>query len=127
MELVNDLYKIKTTASISKETLESLLQLLAPFAPHITEELWQQFGHTESIHRSDWPTWDEKYLQSATMTIAVQVNGKLRSEVVVPTDAKEETVLQAAQSDQKVKAQIAGKQIVKTIYVPGKIANLVVK
>ena len=132
MEAVNDLYKVKDTDNYAngdewRFTLESLLQLLAPFAPHITEELWQQLGHDQSIHISEWPKYDEQYLVSDTVVVAIQVNGKLRGDVTLPKDTDEAAVVEAAKNNDKVKAHTDGKQIVKTIYVPGKILNLVVK
>jgi leucyl-tRNA synthetase len=132
MEAVNDLYKVKNQDNFAsgtewRFTLESLLQLLAPFAPHITEELWQQLGHDQSIHQSVWPKFDEKYLVSDTMTIAVQVNGKLRAELSLSTHTDEAAIMNAARSNEKVAAHTDGKEIVKSVYVPGKILNLVVK
>ncbi len=131
MECINQLYKLKeqdefTSLDTWRFSIESLLQLLAPFAPHIAEELWQQIGHEESIHTSVWPAYDEQYLVSDSMTIAVQVNGKLRGEIEVSTDASEATVVQAAQDDPKVATYLAGQTIRKTIYVPRKIVNFVI-
>jgi leucyl-tRNA synthetase len=132
MEAVNDLYKVKeqdhfANAQEWQFALESLLQLLAPFAPHVTEELWQQLGHNSSIHTSEWPKYDEQYLVSDTMTIAVQVNGKLRGELELHVDTDEAGIVEAAKANDKVKAYIDGKEVVKTIYVPGKILNIVIK
>ena len=130
MELVNDLYRIKAednyVATDWQWALETLLQLLAPFAPHIAEELWQQLGHKESIHLSKWPVHDEKYLVQDTITIVIQVNGRLRGEVQVASDAGEETVVAAAKANEKVAGYLEGQTIRKTIYVPGKLVNFVV-
>jgi leucyl-tRNA synthetase len=132
MEAVNELYKHKTTIRFEQapqaweETLATLLQLLAPFAPHITEELWQQLGRQGSIHTSDWPIHDEQYLTSDTMTIVVQVNGKLRSQLQLPADADEAQVLAAASSDPKVQAALADQPIKKRIYIPKKLVNFVI-
>ena len=131
MELVNELYKIKaddnfTAGKTWKFALDTLLQLLAPYAPHMTEELWQQLGHTDSIHTSTWPTWDEKYLVADTITIVVQVNGKVRAQITVPTDSDEKATVAAVQADSKVAGYLAGKTIHKTIYVPGKLVSFVV-
>jgi leucyl-tRNA synthetase len=132
MEALNGLYAAKTAAPFAKapaawrQAIETLLQLLAPFAPHITEELWAQLGHTDSIHTSMWPTYDEQYLMSDTMTIAIQVNGKVRAEIEVPSDAAEADVVQTAQKDEKVANYLGGKAIKKTIYVPGKLISFVV-
>ncbi|HEX8182485.1 MAG TPA: leucine--tRNA ligase [Candidatus Saccharimonadales bacterium] len=130
MELVNELFRIKAahsyTSSDWKPTLESLVQLLAPLAPHITEELWQQLGHDVSVHTSSWPVYDEQYLRQDSMTIVVQINGKLRAEISVSSDASQDDIVSMAQSDSKVVAYIAGQMIRKTIYVPGKLVNFVV-
>ncbi|MDB5176282.1 MAG: leucine--tRNA ligase [Candidatus Saccharibacteria bacterium] len=130
MEGLNQLYKLREQdefASINawQVALENMLQLAAPFAPHTSEELWQQLGHEDSIHTSQWPKYDPTYLLSSTVTIAVQVNGKLRGEVTVAVDADEQTTVAAAQNDAKIAAQLAGKTIQKTIYIPQKIVNFV--
>ncbi|HEX7368330.1 MAG TPA: leucine--tRNA ligase [Candidatus Saccharimonadales bacterium] len=132
MESVNDLFKLKAADGYAagrswRFALESLLQVLAPFAPHITEELWRDLGHQGSIHRGTWPTWDEHYLAEDTVTIAVQVNGKVRGEVTVAPDAPETDAVAAARGNERARAYIDGKDIIKVIYVPGKILNLVLK
>ncbi len=131
MEAINDLYKIKTTVLYAQApqtwrwAIESLLQLLAPFAPHVTEELWAQLGHDNSIHLSDWPKYDEQYLVSDRMTIVVQVNGKLRAQLELPADADEATVTTAAKTHGKVAAVLADAEPKKTIYIPKKLINFV--
>lgn len=130
MEHVNELYKLKAEHGFASskqwgQSIATLLQLLAPFAPHITDELWEQIGNTESIHLSQWPMHDDAYLVSDVMTIAIQVNGKLRGEVEVATDDTEDAIVAAAQSDVKVASHLEGKTIRKTIYVKGKIVNFV--
>ena len=131
METVNELYKLKmrlayTTAPETwRWAVETLLQLLAPFAPHITEELWETLGHDKSIHISEWPKYDNKYLTNDTMTIVVQVNGKLRAQLELPVDADEATVVAAARAQEKVQPLISGEPR-KTIYVPKKLVNFVV-
>jgi leucyl-tRNA synthetase len=131
MECVNELYKLKAEDAYSatewRWTISAVLQLLAPFAPHIAEELWHDLGNETSIHTSEWPAWDEKYLVSSTMVIAIQVNGKLRGELMMPAETAEADVIAAVAAVDRVKAHIDGKDILKTIYVPGKIVNLVVK
>lgn len=130
MELVNELYRIKAKDNYAdadwQGVLETLLQLLAPFAPHIAEELWQELGHAESIHTSQWPKHDEKYLIQDTVTVVVQVNGKLRGQIEVDTEANEKTVVAAAKANEKVAGYLKGKELRKTIYVPGKLVNFVV-
>jgi leucyl-tRNA synthetase len=131
MEYVNQLYKFKAEQAISNkaswtEAIEKLLQLLAPFAPHISEELWQQLGHKDSVHQSKWPQWDEKYLVTDNLTIVVQVKGKVRANIQVPTGSTEEKVVAAAMSDTKIAGLLAGKELRKTVYVPNKLVNFVV-
>jgi leucyl-tRNA synthetase len=130
MEAVNELYRLKAEdkyqATEWQWALETLLQLLAPFAPHIAEELWQQLGQEGSIHLSDWPKCDEQYLLQDQITVVVQVNGKLRAELSVAPDADEPTVVAAAQADEHVASYLKDQTIKKTIYVPGKLVNFVV-
>ncbi|MDB5170319.1 MAG: leucine--tRNA ligase [Candidatus Saccharibacteria bacterium] len=130
MECLNELYRIKAEdkyASVEWQwALESMLQLLAPFAPHIAEELWEQLGQEGSIHTSEWPAYDEKYLVEDTLTIAIQVNGKLRGEVQIAADATEDEAVNAAKANDKVAGYLKGQTIRKTIYVAGKLVSFVV-
>jgi leucyl-tRNA synthetase len=131
MQCVNDLYRLKqangfAAADTWRFALESLCMLLAPFAPHITEEMWHDLGHQDSIHADHWPMYEEKYLTSDTVTIVVQINGKVRAQLQVPADISEEEIIQKAKADDKVAAHIEGKEIKKTIYVPGKLVSFVV-
>ena len=131
MEMVNGLYKLKETHGMQATetwqfTLESLLQILAPFAPHITEELWQELGHTDTIHVNHWPKWDEKYLVSDVITIIVQVNGKLRSKLELPADIDQQGVEAAALADANVQKFTNNKPPKKMVYVPGKLVNVVI-
>ena len=131
MEMVNGLYKFKESHGMQASetwrfTLESLLQILAPFAPHITEELWQELGHADTIHVNHWPKWDEKYLVSDVMTIIVQVNGKLRAKLELPADTNKDAIEQAALADENVVKFTSNKPPKKVIYVPKKLVNIVV-
>ena len=131
MEMVNGLYKFKEAHGMQATetwqfTLESLLQILAPFAPHITEELWQELGHTDTIHVNHWPKWDEKYLVSDVMTIIVQVNGKLRSKLELPADIDQQGIEEAALADANVQKFTNNKPPKKMVYVPGKLVNVVI-
>lgn len=131
MEMVNGLYKFKETHGIqASETwrfsLESLLQILAPFAPHITEELWHELGRTDTIHVNHWPKWDDKHLASDTMTIIVQVNGKLRAKLELPADTDKDAIEQAALADENVIKFTSNKPPKKVIYVPKKLVNIVI-
>ncbi len=130
MENVNVLYRIKTNDMFNTKewrwTIESMLLLTAPFAPHLAEELWHQLGHESSIHGSPWPKHDDKYLVEDTITIVVQVNGKLRGEVQVGSDAGEKTIVEAAKTNDKIVVFLKDQTIRKTIYVPHKLVNFVV-
>ena len=101
--------------------------LLAPFAPYLAHELWEMLGEKGNLLKAPWPKFDAELAKEEELVIPVQINGKLRSRIVVPADASEETVLERALADEKVRAFIAGKQVVKKIYVPGKLVNIVVK
>jgi leucyl-tRNA synthetase len=132
METVNELYKQKTSVRFEQApatwewAITTLLQLLAPFAPHITEELWQEIGKDGSIHTSEWPTHDEQYLVSDTMTIVIQVNGKVRDQLDVPTGTSKDDIIGQALVCPKVEAHLQGAQPKKSIYVPNKLVNFVI-
>ncbi len=106
--------------------MKQFVLVLSPFAPHLAEELWQRLGGTESIEYESWPAYDEAKLKVATITIAVQIMGKMRAKVDVPADATKDEVLEAAKADDTVARHLAGKQIRREIYVPGRLVNLVV-
>ncbi|HYI07873.1 MAG TPA: leucine--tRNA ligase [Thermoanaerobaculia bacterium] len=110
-----------------REAYEALLKLLHPFAPHATEELWEMLGNEAFVLTTQWPVADRALMQEDSVTIAVQVNGKLRGQVEVPAPAVEATVFEAVFANEKIRAWVTDKQIVKQIYVPGKLVNLVVK
>ena len=112
--------------SISKETFETFLKLLAPMAPHITEELWQQLGHETSIFKEAWPTFDASMLVDDVIEMGVQVNGKVRGTIHLAPGADQETAKALALAEPNVLKWIEGKELVKIIYVPGKIFNIVV-
>lgn len=130
MKATNDLYEIKAKSGITGSDdwrfgLESLVMLMAPFAPHAAEQMWHDLGHDDSVHRGHWPVWNDKYLVNDTITIAVQVNGKLRGTVEVPAGLDKDAIIAAASTDEKIKAHLQGEPK-KTIYVPGKLVNFVV-
>ena len=130
METVNSYYKIKDTYGIGTSpswtfAVESLLQVLAPFAPHITEELWMELGHDTTIHVDTWPKWDDAYLTSDEMTVIVQVNGKLRAKLTLAADMAKEDVEVAALAEPKIAALLGDKTPAKVIYVPGRLVNIV--
>ena len=124
MILANQLQKVE---SFSLETIKTLLQLLAPLAPHLSEELWQKLGGTDSIVYQPWPIARKELLVSDQITIVFQVNGKLRGEAKFAKDASKDEIISTAKEHEKVQAFTNGKEIVKEIYVPGKLVNLAVK
>ncbi|HEX5063706.1 MAG TPA: leucine--tRNA ligase [Kofleriaceae bacterium] len=123
MVFVNEATK---ATAVPKAWFESFVKILSAFAPHVGEELWQRLGHRGSIAYQPWPAFDESKLARDTMVIGVQVSGKLRGQIEVPSDATEQTILAAAKADDKVAAFIAGKPIKREIYVKGRLVNLVV-
>ncbi len=129
MKATNDLYEFKAkngfASSSWREVLESLVMMIGPFAPHAAEELWHELGHTDSVHKDHWPQWDDAYLVQDTITIAVQVNGKLRGTVEVDAQSSEEEVVAAARADEKVKAHITAEPK-KIIYVPKRLVSFVI-
>jgi leucyl-tRNA synthetase len=137
MELVNALYTYEDSIAsgsvepasvvLLAEVQRDLVLLLAPFAPYLAHELWEMLGETGSLLKAAWPKYDAALAKEEELEIPVQINGKLRSRIVVAADATEDEVLDRALADEKVQSIIAGKQIVKKIYVPGKLVNIVVK
>ncbi|SEN03366.1 leucine--tRNA ligase [Lihuaxuella thermophila] len=127
MELVNALYAYPENAdrSIFREALEKLVILLAPFVPHITEELWQMMGKQESVHKEAWPAFDPEALVQNEVEIAVQINGKVREKLVVPTSASRDEVEKQALQQDRIRMLIEGKTVRKVIVVPGKLVNIV--
>jgi leucyl-tRNA synthetase len=112
---------------VARVDLETLLTLLNPFAPHLTEELWEKLGGQGLLCRRPWPAWDERHLVDSVVEYAVQVNGKVRATFTIGADSPEAAVKDAALALDKVKAALDGKQVVKSIVVPKKLVNLVVK
>ncbi len=131
MEAVNAYFKLKEKYSFGKSdqwqfAIESLLQVLSPFAPHITEELWHDLGHRTTIHIDTWPKWNNTYLQTDEITIAVQVNGKLRATLRLAAETAPEEIKAAALREDNVQKFLGGNEPKKTIYVPGKLVNVVI-
>ena len=123
MELVNTIYE----SGSDNEVLKTLVQLLAPFTPHLTEELWRvNLGQKGSVHLSTWPKYDEKYLKSKNLTIAVQVNGKLRATIEVDSDLEKEEIIKLAKQNEKVSKWLIDGKLKKQVFVPGKLVNFVV-
>jgi leucyl-tRNA synthetase len=109
-----------------RELLRTFTLLLAPMAPHVAEEVWEQIGDGRSVLETTWPTWDAALAADAVVTVVVQVNGKLRDRLEVAVDAAEADVLQRARAQTNTQRFLEGKQVVKQIYVPGKLVNFVV-
>ncbi|MGM7702454.1 leucine--tRNA ligase [Pseudalkalibacillus sp. Hm43] len=122
MVFINEAYKQDV---LPKALMEGFVQLLSPVAPHITEELWEKLGHSGSIAYAEWPTFDESKLTENEVEIVVQINGKVRAKLLVPTDADRGQMEEIALSDDKVKENIEGKTVRKVIAVPGKLVNIV--
>jgi leucyl-tRNA synthetase len=131
MEFANYLAKVKEERSVAhsawKETIDTLLLLLSPSVPHLAEELWEQTGHSYSIHNQSFPSWDEKLVVEEQFTLVIQVNGKLRDRVDVPVSIAESEARELALSRERVKAHTGSRDIRDIIYVPGRLVNIVVK
>ncbi|MDV5062357.1 leucine--tRNA ligase [Veillonella sp. YH-vei2232] len=132
MELVNAMYQHKdknesVNANLANELTRNLVLLLAPFTPHITEELWHELGQTDSVHAQQWPVYEEAALVVDEIELAVQVNGKVRDKIVVATSATKEEIEEQAFASDRVKEFTDGKTVAKVIIIPGKICNIVVK
>ncbi|AYA77433.1 leucine--tRNA ligase [Bacillus sp. Y1] len=122
MVFINEAYK---TPVLPKDYVEGFVKLLAPICPHIAEELWSKLGHSESISYEAWPAFDEAKLVDDEVEIVVQINGKVKAKLMVPSDANKEALEQIAMDDTTVKEQIDGKTVRKVIAVPGKLVNIV--
>jgi len=122
MEFLNAL---ETRQEVTREELQTLLLLLAPLAPYITEELWEHLGNQDSIHKASWPVFDAEAIRSDVITILVQVNGRVRDRIEVVHDASEDEVERQALATEKIQRFVAGKTIRKMIYVPGRLVNVV--
>lgn len=131
MEFVNDLYKYKETetpdAALIQSCLDHLVILLAPFAPHITEELWEMLGHEGSVHVKAWPEYDPSALVKDEIEIVAQINGKVRDHLTVSTGATKEELEEIALASEKIQEHTEGKTVIKVIVVPKKLVNIVVK
>ena len=124
MIFVNHLQALKT---VPKQALETLLICLYPFAPHMTEELWENMGHKRMIMQEKWPTWNEELAKESTIKLPIQVNGRLRGSIEVDVGIGQQQALEQAKKEPNVAKFLDGKQILKEIFIPGRIINLVVK
>jgi leucyl-tRNA synthetase len=123
IKLNNELTGLPT---VPRRLAETFTLLLAPFAPHLAEELWQRLGHNESLARHAWPQYDESKLAESMLELPVQVNGKVRDKITVPADAAEADILRVAEASERVRPWVEGKTLRKRLYVPKKLVNLVV-
>ena len=131
MAHLNDIYKYKVSMQFGKnniwqKSIESNIACIAPFAPHIADELWQQLGHSSSVHKDTWPLTDSSDLVQNVLKIAVMVNGKVRGEIEVPADSDQEVVQEEAIKNQNVSSYLESQEIKKVIFVKNKIINFVV-
>jgi leucyl-tRNA synthetase len=128
MEYVNELYKLKLDGFSPdwQQSIEHLVILMAPFAPHLSAELWEQLGHTEKLDFAPWPIWDENMLIVDTIDLPVQINGKMRGMLQVSLDANEEQVVELAKNNEKIAPHLKDKELQKVIYIPQRIINIVI-
>jgi leucyl-tRNA synthetase len=134
MELVNVLYQLRRpekenlkALSVVRESVEAVILLLAPIVPHISQELWGMLGYSQNLAEAGWPVYDPTVASEEQITIVVQINGKVRSRIIVPADEDVEQIKALALADEKIAAMLAGKDVLKEIYVPKKLLNIVVK
>lgn len=138
MELTNEIYTFDQSVEknagpseldveVAREALSALIPMLAPFAAHIAEELWESLGHSENLTRAEWPGFSEELAREEEIEVAVQVNGKLRTRIFAQADAPDDRLREAALADEKVKAATAGRDIAKVIVIPRKLVNIVIK
>ena len=136
MALVNELYAYQDSVqhgrpaaplSLIADVQRRLVLMLAPFAPYLAHELWEMLGETCDLLRAPWPQYDPALAKEEQVEIGIQVNGKIRSRIVVSADATDDQVRELALADEKVKAAIAGKEIVKVLVVKGRLVNIAVK
>jgi leucyl-tRNA synthetase len=132
MTLVNTIHEqepldVELSPMILKRVLEALLLMLSPMAPHIAEELWQMLGHQTSLAREKWPAYREELAREEQFEVIIQINGRLRGKILVEDDLSEEETLNRALTDPRIAVLIAGKEITKTIVVPRKLVNIVLR
>jgi len=128
MEFINFATARRQQSSVpDRESVETFIVLLSPFAPHLAEEMWQRLGHEQSVFDETWPTFDPELVKEDTVEVPVQINGKLRGTVTVPAAAAEDQIDEAARAEPKIAKYLENVTVVKRIYVPGRVFNLVVK
>jgi len=131
MEFINALSKYTQESNLNleflKETCVDFIKLLAPFAPHFSEEQWSLLGNTSTVFNEKWPIFDANALVKDEVEIAIQVNGKIKTRINIPSGLNEENIKEAALNDEHIKAATEGKNIVKVIVIKGRLVNIVVK
>ncbi len=130
MILVNKLtiyHQKNNLSALTIKTNQFLLQILAPFAPHLSEELWEKLGNKESIFKSSWPQYNSELIKNKTINLVIQINGKLRTTLEVSADISQEEAWKIVQDDQAIKKWLTGKKVIKNIFVPGRLLNIVIK
>lgn len=136
MELVNSLYAYEDAIAhgeqpapptMMADAQRNLVLMLAPFAPYVAAEMWEMLGETTELLRAPWPQYEPALAKEEEVEMAVQVNGRIKARITVPPDAEEEQIRETALADEKVKAAIAGKEMVKVLVVKGRLVNIVVK
>ena len=123
MEFVN----FYSNRKMTKNIFENFVKILSPFAPHISEELWERLGNSNSIFSNNWPEYDESKLVKNEITVAIQVNGKLRGQINVSSNLSKDDIIINSKEHENVQSYIKNKEVIKEIYVPGKLVNFVVK
>jgi len=124
---INDYRAKNDSLPLSKEDFLKFIQILSPFAPHLAEEIWEQLGKTTSIFLSSWPQYDEEKIKDETFNLIIQVNGKLRATLEVPAEISEAEAFKLAANQENVQKWLADKEIIKKVFVVGKLLNIVVK
>ena len=119
--------ELTTLKSKNREIMKTLVVLIAPFAPHMAEELWEMLGGEGSVCDAQWPQWDEQYLVENQVKLGVQFNGKIRFDMQFPADASNQAIEEAVRQDERTAKYVDGKQIVKVIIVPKRMINIVCK
>jgi leucyl-tRNA synthetase len=130
MELVNALYTYKhhsNDGGTSAEVYKTVIFLMAPFTPHLCEEIWEKLGYKEYVSACPWPAFDESMTKQSSVELPVQINGKLRGKIIVSAEDGEDEVKKNIEKDEKIASQLKGRQIVKFIYVKGRIVTIFVK
>jgi leucyl-tRNA synthetase len=113
--------------AIIRETVEAVILLLSPIVPHLTQELWVMLGKDQNLAEAAWPVYDQAVASEEQITIVIQINGKVRSRMTVPVDEEVDKIKALAMADEKIARMLAGKEVLKEIYVPQKLVNIVVK